>query len=47
MTLTLPAGKHTIEVIYGGEDPPRTKSFSIDLKPGGVDKTPFADFTKP
>ena len=47
MTLTLPAGKHTVEVIYGGEDPPRTKSFSIDLKPGGRDATPFADFTKP
>lgn len=46
MTLSLPAGRHTIEVIYGGEDPPRTKSFSIDLKPGAVDKSPFADFTK-
>ncbi len=47
MKLTLPAGKHTVEVIYGGEDPPRTKSFTIDLKPGGRDTTPFADFTKP
>jgi serine/threonine-protein kinase len=47
MTLTLPAGKHTVELIYGGEDPPRTKSYSIDVKPGGLDKTPFADFTKP
>lgn len=47
MTLTLPAGKHTIEVVYGGEDPPRTKAFTIDLKPGSVDKSPFADFTKP
>ncbi len=47
MTLTLPAGKHTVELIYGGEDPPRTKSFSIDLKPGGRDTAPFADFTRP
>lgn len=45
-TLTLPAGKHTIEVIFGGEDPPRTKTFSIDLTNGATEKK-FADFTKP
>jgi serine/threonine-protein kinase len=45
-TLTLPAGKHTIEVIFGGEDPPRTKSFTIDLGTGATEKR-FADFTKP
>jgi serine/threonine protein kinase len=46
MTLSLPTGKHTVEVIYGGEDPPRTKTFSIDLKSGGRE-APFADFSKP
>ncbi len=46
MTLSLPAGKHAVEVIYGGEDPPRTKSFTIDLK-SGARETPFADFSKP
>ncbi len=45
-TLTLPAGKHTIEVIFGGEDPPRTKRFDLDLAPGALEK-PFADFSKP
>lgn len=45
-TLKLPAGKHTIEVIFGGEDPPRTKSFTIDVANGATEKR-FADFTKP
>lgn len=45
-TLTLPAGKHTIEVIFGGEEPPRTKTFSIDVTNGATEKR-FADFTKP
>ncbi len=45
MTLTLPAGRHTIGVIYGGEDPPRTrKSFAIDL--GQLGRSPFLSFTK-
>ncbi|MBL0218374.1 MAG: serine/threonine protein kinase [Myxococcales bacterium] len=45
-TLTLPAGKHTIEVIFGGEDPPRSKRFDLDLAAGAIEK-PFADFSKP
>ena len=45
-TLTLPAGKHVIEVIFGGEDPPRTKTFSIEVTNGATEKR-FADFTKP
>jgi hypothetical protein len=44
-TLTLPAGKHTIEVIFGGEDPPRTKTFVVDVT-NGVTESRFADFTK-
>ncbi|MBA3461572.1 MAG: protein kinase [Deltaproteobacteria bacterium] len=45
-TLTLPAGPHTIEVIFGGEDPPRTKTFTFQLGAGATEKK-FADFTKP
>ena len=45
-TLTLSAGPHTIEVIFGGEDPPRSKTFSIQLGAGATEKK-FADFTKP
>ncbi len=45
-TLTLSAGKHTIEVTFGGEDPPRTKTYALDLAAGAAD-TRFADFTKP
>jgi hypothetical protein len=45
-TLTLPAGPHTIEVIFGGEDPPRTKTFSVNVAAGATEKK-FADFTKP
>ncbi|CAN5827414.1 hypothetical protein BH11MYX3_BH11MYX3_49520 [soil metagenome] len=45
-TLTLSAGKHTIEVTFGGEDPPRTKTYVLDLATGAKD-TRFADFTKP
>jgi len=40
------AGKHTIEVIFGGEDPPRTQRFTVDLG-NGETKDVFADFTKP
>ena len=45
-TLTLSAGKHTVEVIFGGDDPPRTKTYALDLAPGATEKK-FADFTKP
>lgn len=45
-TLVVPAGKHAIEVVFGGEDPPRTKRFSIDLRAGETQQLD-ADFTKP
>ncbi len=45
-TLTVSAGKHTIEVIFAGEDPPRTRTYVLDLAAGATDKK-FADFTKP
>ena len=42
---TLPAGKHVIEVIYKGEDPPRTHKQNVDLS-NGETETVVADFTK-
>jgi hypothetical protein len=44
--LELPAGKHVVEVIYRGEDPPRTKRFPINLGAGTTEQVQ-ADFTKP
>ncbi len=45
-TLEVSAGPHTIEVVFAGEDPPRTRSFSVDLADGAT-KDIVADFTKP
>ncbi|HWO21142.1 MAG TPA: PEGA domain-containing protein, partial [Kofleriaceae bacterium] len=45
-TIVVPAGKHAIEVVFGGEDPPRTKRFAIDLRAGETQQLD-ADFTKP
>jgi hypothetical protein len=45
-TLVVPAGKHAVDVVFGGEDPPRTKRFSVDLR-GGETQQLDADFTKP
>jgi tRNA A-37 threonylcarbamoyl transferase component Bud32 len=45
-TLVVPAGKHAIEVVFGGEDPPRTKRFSVELRAGEAQQLD-ADFTKP
>ena len=45
-TLQVSAGPHTIEIIFGGEDPPRTRSFSVDLADGAT-KDVVADFTTP
>jgi len=42
----LPAGKHVVEVIYRGEDPPRSKRFPVDLDAGETEQV-HADFTKP
>ncbi|HEY5934885.1 MAG TPA: protein kinase [Kofleriaceae bacterium] len=36
--LEVPAGKHVVEIVYRGEDPPKKKSFTVDLA---------ADETKP
>ena len=42
--LEVPAGKHVVEIVYRGEDPPKKKSYSVDLS---ADETrPLqADFT--
>ena len=45
-SLQVSAGPHTIEIIFGGEDPPRTRSFSVDLADGAT-KDVVADFTRP
>jgi hypothetical protein len=42
----VPAGHHVVTVTFGGEDPPRTLSYPIDLAPGDT-KDLFADFTRP
>jgi tRNA A-37 threonylcarbamoyl transferase component Bud32 len=45
-TLVVPAGKHAIDVVFGGEDPPRTRRFSVELRAGETQQLD-ADFTKP
>jgi hypothetical protein len=42
----VPAGKRVVEVVFGGEDPPRTQRFAIDLRPGSTQQLD-ADFTRP
>jgi hypothetical protein len=42
----VPAGHHVISVTFGGEDPPRTLSYTIDLG-NGETKDLVADFTRP
>jgi hypothetical protein len=44
--LTVPAGHHTIQVTFAGEDPPRTQSYAVDLA-AGENKDLVADFTRP
>ncbi|HSJ99660.1 MAG TPA: PEGA domain-containing protein, partial [Kofleriaceae bacterium] len=45
-TLVVPAGRHAVEVVFGGEDPPRTKRFSVELRAGQTQQLD-ADFTRP
>jgi serine/threonine-protein kinase len=44
--VAVPAGHHVVSVTFGGEDPPRTQSFTLDLSAGDA-KDLFADFTRP
>ena len=44
--LSVAAGHHVIEVVFGGEDPPRTQRYVVDLSDGET-KDVLADFTKP
>jgi len=44
--LTVPAGHHVVEVSFGGEDPPRTLRYPIDLA-DGESRDVLADFTRP
>jgi len=44
--LSVTAGHHTVEVVFGGEDPPRTLRYAIDLGNGDT-RDVLADFTKP
>jgi hypothetical protein len=44
--LSVPAGHHVVEVIFGGEDPPRSQRFPLDLADGDA-RDVLADFTKP
>lgn len=46
LTLQVTAGKHAVEVVFAGEDPPRKKTFSIEVTANATE-TLFADFTKP
>jgi eukaryotic-like serine/threonine-protein kinase len=45
-TLVVPAGRRVVEVVFGGEDPPRTKRFSVELRAGQIEQLD-ADFTRP
>jgi hypothetical protein len=44
--LSVSSGHHLVEVIFGGEDPPRTQQFPIDLADGDT-RDLQADFTTP
>ena len=44
--LSVTAGHHVIEVVFGGEDPPRTLRYTVDLSDGET-KDVLADFTRP
>ncbi|HEX3761935.1 MAG TPA: protein kinase [Kofleriaceae bacterium] len=44
--LSISAGHHVVSVTFGGEDPPRTQSFPVDLAPGDA-RDLFADFGHP
>ncbi len=44
-TLVVPAGKHAIEVMFRGDDPPRMMRFTVDLRAGEIRQI-YADFTK-
>jgi len=46
LTLQVTAGKHVVEVVFAGEDPPRKKSFPIEVSADATQDV-FADFTKP
>jgi serine/threonine-protein kinase len=42
--LEVPAGKHVVEIIYRGEDPPKKKTFTVDLTADEI-RPLQADFT--
>ena len=42
--LEVGAGRHVVEVVYRGEDPPRKKTFTVELSPGET-RPVQADFT--
>jgi hypothetical protein len=44
--LSVPAGRHAIDVTFGGEDPPRTLRYTVDLSDGET-RDVLADFTRP
>jgi hypothetical protein len=43
--LVVPTGRHTIEIVFPAENPPRTQTFAVDLGAGET-KPIQADFTK-
>jgi serine/threonine-protein kinase len=46
MTVDISVGRRVIEIVFGGEDPPRRKRFDVEVKPDG--NAPLhADFNKP
>ena len=44
--LSVSAGHHIIEVIFAGEDPPRSQKYTVVLSDGEA-KDVLADFTRP
>ncbi len=44
-TIDVPAGKHVVDVIFSGDDPPQKKTFTVDVAPGQTFPIQ-ADFTK-
>jgi hypothetical protein len=45
-TLVVTAGHHVVQVIYRGVDPPKTRSYTVDLLPGETNHLPISSFVE-
>ncbi len=45
-TLVVPAGRHVVQVIYRGVDPPKTRTYTVDLLAGETNHLPISSFVE-